>query len=291
MRRSIVITLIGLIAVSAVAFAIVRKPWRAEAPFIPSESVSEPLADGSVEVRYIANEGVLISSKDKRVLIDGLHRQYGPEYAYLPDAEREKIETAQPPFEKIDLLLVSHMHGDHFHPESVGRYLASSQKTVLATSQQVVDLVASKFSGYEAVRSRITPVTYKLMDRKTLNIGGINVEFLGVGHGSGRHASIENFGHVFKLGGKTFLHIGDAEFTPEVFDAFNLETRGIDVAFLPSWYLTAAAGQSIIREHIRPKHIIAVHVAPGDAEKLKQQIAKEFPQADVFGTLLEKRSF
>ncbi len=292
MKRSIIITLVGLIATSSVAFVVVSAPWLVDTAFVTSESMSEAIPqNSSVEVRYIANEGVLISSKDKSVLIDGLHRQYGPDYAYLPDTEREKIETAQPPFEGIDLLLVSHMHGDHFHPESVGRYLVSSPSTVLASSQQVVDLVESKFVGYDKIKSRVTPITYKLKERKTINLGGIDVEFLGVGHGTGRHASIENLGHVFKLGGKTFLHIGDAEFTPEVFEALDLENRGIDIAFLPSWYLTATAGRSIIRDHIKPKHIIAVHVAPGAADKLRQQIAAEFPKADVFGTMLEKRFF
>ena len=64
----------------------------------------------NVEITYIANEGVLISADGKQVLIDGLHREYGPEYAFLPAAEREKIETAKAPFDQIDLVLVSHRH-------------------------------------------------------------------------------------------------------------------------------------------------------------------------------------
>ncbi len=64
------------------------------APFIPSADRGEEIpAAASLEVRYIANEGVLISSRDKRVLIDGLHRKYKDDYAFLPDAEREKIES------------------------------------------------------------------------------------------------------------------------------------------------------------------------------------------------------
>lgn len=291
MRRPSVILAILLMAAAAGLLGV-RARREAAAPVIASQNLSEPLPQNkSVEVRYIANEGVLISSKDKGVLIDGLHRRYGPEYAYLPDAEREKIETAKPPFEKIDLLLVSHMHGDHFHPESVGRYLANSPSTVFASSQQVVDLVASKFANHDKIKSRVTPITYKLRDRKTVSLGGIDVEFLAVGHGTGRHSSIENLGHVFTLGGKTFLHVGDAEITPEIFDSFDLETRGIDVAILPYWFPTSVRGRAIIRDHIKPKHLIAVHVGPGEAESVKKQIAKEFPDADVFGTMLEKRNF
>jgi hypothetical protein len=41
----------------------------------------------TVEITYIANEGVLISSGGKQVLIDGLHREYERDYAFLPPAE------------------------------------------------------------------------------------------------------------------------------------------------------------------------------------------------------------
>src|SRR5215204_6090216 len=110
------------------------------AAFIPSTDESEEIpAAASIEVRYIANEGVLVSSPDKRILIDGLHRRYKDDYAFLPDAEREKIESARPPFDKVDLVLVSHMHGDHFHPESLGLYLKNNTKALFASSQQVVD--------------------------------------------------------------------------------------------------------------------------------------------------------
>ena len=113
-------------------------------PIIASDDTREPLPnEATIEILYVANEGVLISSREKRILIDGLHREYGRDYAFLPDKEREKIEAAKPPFDNIDLILVSHMHGDHFHPESVGLHLKHDAKAMLVSSQQVVDEVVS----------------------------------------------------------------------------------------------------------------------------------------------------
>ncbi|HVF46016.1 MAG TPA: MBL fold metallo-hydrolase [Pyrinomonadaceae bacterium] len=262
------------------------------APFIPSEARREPLSPADqLEVRYIANEGVLITAGGKRVLIDGLHRRYGPEYAYLPVPEREKIESARPPFDAIDLVLVSHRHGDHFHPESVGLYLKNSPKTLFASSQQVVDEAAAGFAGYEAIKGRVTPIPFTLQDRRSMNLAGIDVEFLGLGHGSGRHSTIQNLGHVISLGGKKLLHVGDAEFTADIFDAFDLEQKGIDIAFLPAWFLTNKMGRDLVEQHIKPKHIIAVHVGPNEADEVRKQIKPYFPDADVFGTMLEKRQY
>lgn len=262
------------------------------APVTPSSEVREEFPQSAVlEVQYIANEGVLISSRDQRVLIDGLHRKYDEAYAFLPDVEREKIEAAKPPFDKIDLVLVSHRHGDHFHPEAVGNYLKNSPKTVFASSQQVVDEVAANFGGYVSVKTRVTPITYTLKSRQQMKLAGIDIEVLGVGHGSGRHAAIQNLGHVVNIGGKKILHVGDAEITPEIFDAFDLETRGIDIAILPYWFLTSKTGPLLIEQHIKPKHLVAVHVSPSETEQVTRDVKKNFPNADVFTTLLEKKHF
>lgn len=294
MKRWMIVGLIAVAAAVSLVVLAVSAPWmeNGPAPFIASEAISEPLPLAkTIEVRYIANEGVMISAGGKRVLIDGLHRRYGPEYAYLPDTEREKIESARPPFDAIDLVLVSHRHGDHFHPESVGLYLKNSPKTLFASSQQVVDEVAAGVAGYDAVKGRITPIPFTLKDRRSMNLAGIDVEFLGVGHGSGRHTSIQNLGHLISIGGKKVLHIGDADISDEIFDAFDLEQKGIDIALLPVWFLTGKTGKELVERHIRPKQIIAVHVGPGETEKVRGQIKPYFPDADVFGTMLEKRQY
>lgn len=297
MNSGLKLALIILIAAAAAVVAgyvALAGPWQGAepAPFIVSSDVRSPIPDGkTVEVQYIANEGVLITAGNKRVLIDGLHRKYADAYAYLPDSEREKIESARKPFDAVDLILVSHMHGDHFHPESVGSYLRSDSKAVLATSQQIVDEIAGKFGAYLSVKDRVLSIPFTFKQRLTRNVAGIDVEFLALGHGSGRHATIQNFGHVFSLGGKRFLHIGDSPTSSELFDHFDLDKLSIDIAFLPAWFLTSNEGKAIIHEHIKPKHIIAVHVGPMEGEALKKAVAKDFPTADVFATMLEKRHF
>ena len=62
----------------------------------------------TVDVTFLANEGVLLSAGETRVVIDGLFRPYKT-YAVMPAADRERLETSQPPFDGIDLVLVSHM--------------------------------------------------------------------------------------------------------------------------------------------------------------------------------------
>lgn len=278
-----------VVAVVAVVYFVVDRPGASGSPSV--DTPASPVQAPAVEITYIANEGVLISSGGKQVLIDGLHREYGPEYAFLPPAERDKIENAKAPFDAIDLILVSHRHLDHFHPESVGLHLQHNPKAVLVSSQQIVDEVEKNFKGFQAIRSRVTAVTPPWRERVAMKVAGIDFEILGLRHGTGRHATIQNLGHIIKLGGKKLLHVGDADTSVENFEKFNLDEEGIDIALLPDWFLLYIEGQTIVREHIKPKQIIAVHVSPSSGEKVATQIKQAFPNAIAFTTMLEKKQY
>ena len=87
------------------------------------------------------------------------------------------------------------------------------------------------------------------------------------------------------------MHIGDADTAVENFEKFNLDEEGIDVAFLPTWFLLGSDGRTVVREHIKPKHIIAVHISPLERKTIATQIKQAFPNAIAFITMLEKRNY
>jgi L-ascorbate metabolism protein UlaG (beta-lactamase superfamily) len=284
------------LAVATISLVVAAMYLLKGAPMADAALTSANIAapQTGVEITYIANEGVLLASGDKQVLIDSLHRndRAFSHYAFLPAAEREKIETAKAPFDKIDLLLFSHRHYDHFHAEAAGLHLQHNPNTMLVSSQQVVSDIEQQFKNYAAIKSRALSATPPLKERVAMNVAGIEFELLGVGHGSDeRNRSVQNLGHVIKLGGKKLLHVGDAELEPEIFAKLNLDEEGIDIAILPFWLLIGKDGPAIVREHIKPKHLIAVHVETLKAAKITSQIKEAFPDAIVFTTMLEKRRY
>ena len=95
--------------------------------------------DAGLTIEYIANEGISISSGSTRILLDAIHRRYKPAYAFTPEAMLAKIESARYPYNKINLILVSHYHLDHFHPESIASHLANNNRAMLISSDQVID--------------------------------------------------------------------------------------------------------------------------------------------------------
>lgn len=289
MKRLLPLLLVTGVVVIGGAFA-----WLNSEGYVPPDVADERAApprppEATVEVQYIANEGVLISVDGRRVVIDGLHREYSS-YPFLPEPHQGRLEAAAAPFDGIDLILVSHIHGDHFHPESVARYMQHSSKTVLASSEQVVREMQTHVPQFESIGPRVITVTPPLTQRTSRTVGGIDVEFLGLGHGTRRHSEVQNLGHVFTLGGKKMLHVGDADTAANIFDALDLDQAGIDIAFLPLWFLTDPAGQAVVREHIKPRQIVAIHM-PARPDSAFDGIRHLFPNAVAFTTLLEKRYY
>ena len=262
-------------------------------PLKPDE-ISKPIAvkpGTSLTVRYIANEGVLIASGEKEILIDGLHREYKRDYLFPPPEMQAVLENARAPYDKINILLVSHVHLDHFHPESIGLYLKNNPKSVLASSGQAVDAVAKGFADHEKIRSQIKTLTHEWRKSVDMNLDGVPIKFLGLHHSGERFKDIQNLGHVIEIGGKKLLHIGDADMTPENFAAFNLSQEKIDIAFIPYWFLTTPEGRAFVKDQFNPKQIIAVHIPPAEAEEVIKQLKKDLPDAIAFTKILEERNF
>src|SRR5688500_5673428 len=78
----------------------------------------------TVKITYIANEGFLVESAGKRLLIDALFREGIKPYLNVPVNLRDELEMSQKPFERIDLMLASHFHADHFDPVAVSTHLS-----------------------------------------------------------------------------------------------------------------------------------------------------------------------
>ena len=254
------------------------------------ESIS-PTEKLNLAVTYIANEGVLISSGGKQVLIDGLHREYKPDYAFPPPALRESLESARAPYDKLNLILVSHIHLDHFHPQSVGLHLVNNPAAVLISSDQVADGVKKDFSDFHKIASRVKRSTPQWKTKEVHEVAGMKLSVLGLRHGSERFSWIQNLGYLLEIDGKKLLHLGDADLTEENFASFRLNQEGIDVAFIPYWYLLSRQGRSIVRDLIKPRRILAVHISPAEAVQVTEQLKDVFPEAIPLTRILETKSF
>ncbi len=244
-----------------------------------------------LKLTYVGNEGVLISDGTRSVLIDGLHREYGKDYLFPPPDVLTAMETAKPPFDSVRVVLVSHVHLDHFHPESVGLHLKNNpQATLVATSQQMTD-IARNYKDHESIRQQTREITPQVNERVVYENDGIKVTLLGMRHGSDRFWWVKNLGHIIEIGGKKLFHFGDADVTADNFSAFNLPAEKLDIAFVPFWFYLSENGRAIVRDRIAAKTNIAVHIPPESAEKDAENVKRLVPNTDAFTKMLETREY
>ncbi len=249
-----------------------------------------PAEKPPLAVTYLANEGFLIAAGETKIIVDGLYREGVEGYQKIPPNWREKIETAQPPFDGVDLLLVSHFHADHFDSHAVGRHLLNNRDATLVSSAQVVTRLEMEFDEFRAVEDRVHPVL-PMGGPVRKEISGIEVEIWRVTHGDGRFSSIENLGYLVTLGGKKILHIGDSVAEEADLKRFGWAEQGIDIALLPYWYLVDEQWKPHVKPLIGADVLIPMHIPLAEREPIAEQIRAAFPNAFLFTRPMETKEF
>ncbi|MHC4992096.1 MAG: MBL fold metallo-hydrolase [Planctomycetota bacterium] len=249
-----------------------------------------PRAVGQVTVTYVANAGFLLEGGGKRVLIDALFDAGIKGYPRIPDTIRPDLEGARGAYADVDLVLVTHEHADHFGPHAVRRHLAANPAARLLSTRQVVDRLGSADAEPSA---RIEAVDLAPGTSVQLRRNEIDLRVLDLHHGRGR--TVRNLGFLVEIGGMSVLHVGDTEVTLDEIRPHGLRDETIDVALLPSWLLCYERWIEVVREAIRPRAIVIMHMAERDAppsffgthgsfDARMRVIRREFPDALLMET-------
>jgi L-ascorbate metabolism protein UlaG (beta-lactamase superfamily) len=258
MKRRATSSLPRLISSTSILLAAVAA-WGQEPPTVT-------MAEPELEVTFLANEGFLLRSGERAVLIDAFVAAPYSGYGALRPEDYQKMLAGEAPFEKVQLALASHVHPDHFQPEAARAFLEKHPETVFASTPQVIEMLRAGYEGAAALEDRLRAVWPDPGKTETLEQDGVRVEAFQLSHGTGRHTEIQNLGQVIELGGKKVLHIGDAEGTIANFEPFGLRDRELDVAIVPYWYYPRDAARYLIAEHFHASHEIAAHIQPSEVE-------------------------
>lgn len=259
-------------------------------------------AHAEVKVTYVANAGVLVEGGDKKVLIDALFDEGINGYMRIPRDMRSLLRDAEPPFDDVDLVFVSHNHMDHFGPRTLTRHLRANTKATLVCTPQTRESLERHIANYPGIAERIVAVYPEEGETFEGTYNGIDVRVFNLHHGRNNNPPIENLGFSFDVGGMTVLHTGDTEAVSAVFELYEFKERHFDVAVLPVWLLTYTNWGRAVYEQIQPRHIVAVHMplenAPGNFfgqhgnyQGRKDALADFFPDAVLLETPGDSRTF
>lgn len=241
-------------------------------------------------IQYIANEGILVESNGQRLLIDALFDDYYEDYLAPSSQAVEAMTEKVTPYESIDLYLSTHVHRDHFYSEMVVDFMLSHDETSFISTQQATDSMRLQPAKYSQVEARIKGWD-KEAGWKEVVKNGISVQSAYVRHGGRRNYGIDNLIFLIELNRKKILHLGDAEMDTTHFGELGLEHQAIDVALIPYWFLAYSPGVEIVKNHIKPQMVIAIHYPKvGDPKSLKL-LKQNFPEVIVFSTAGQEVTF
>ena len=251
-------------------------------------------ARDSLAITFLANEGVMVSSGGTTVLIDALFGDGLRGYGVVTPATRTLLESARPPFDRVNAVLATHRHDDHFNAQAVLRHLVSNPAATFISTTEAVGLVrAADSATTRTMTSRLVAATPPPGQRvRVATLAGATIYALGLPH-SPKHTP-QNVGFVIDIGGRRVLHVGDSETDVADFTGLDLDELGIDVALLPPWYLRSASMREVIRREIKPGAIGVIHLQVGMLDRLRgrepaevREIRTAFPNAHAFSRELD----
>ena len=228
-----------------------------------------------VSVTYLGNDGIMLAFEDKKVLIDAIHTNESP-WVMLPTAERTKLLMGQPPYDGIDLILITHNHGDHYSPTAINMALMNNPGAWVIAPPQAQDGIDS---------ARLLPIDMTIFGSEgAAGANDISLDILVMHHFDqfgNDFSDVQNYVYSVNLGGKNFLHVGDVEYETANFQPFDLASRDIEVIFMPTFNtLISAATRDLINTHVAPANVVAMHFfnVPNEVPQVQQL----FPNATLF---------
>ncbi len=239
-----------------------------------------------VSVTYLGNDGILIEAGDTKIVVDAL-QTIATTFIPVPPDELDRLERGEPPFDGVDLALVTHVHADHFDARSVQRFLDNNPQSRLIAPPQVRAALADT----EQVDD-IAPEPGMSAD---IQIAGARIRVLHTEHFNQfglDFSDIENFAYLIDIGSQRLLHAGDINSTVENLEPFTLANEGIDVAFLPTFaeQLTTEIA-AIVEEQIAPNRVVGLHLLESVREEEAEAVMDLYSDGFAFTTPLDQRTF
>ena len=213
---------------------------------------------------YIANEAVMVSQGETKILFDPLPLSGFGTYPEVPMDLRIQILNNKTPYDGIDAVFVSHAHRDHFDASAMNDLLGSVSHVHLVAPQQAVSMMRKDGLWQNEFTDRITAVDLDFGDAPVeVSIGDISASAVRIPHsGWPSRADVQNMVYrVSLLETATVMHMGDADINMAHYAPYesHWQDRRTDLAFPPYWIYLYRNGQDIL-DFMNVDRSVGIHV-------------------------------
>ena len=242
--------------------------------FIPSLAVAHDHATA----HYLGNEGVMVERGETKILFDAFYAESYGQYALVPNEISDAMMKGDAPFNGVDAVFVSHVHGDHFSPAPAIAYLRAQPAVTLFAPEQVREkILEAGVSDDDSIMQRVRTFTLAPDDEgESFSFGEIEIDVVSIPH-AGDRPHIQNYAWRVSLDDETtVVHLGDAGTVVSDFSRHqgHFNAKSTHTAFPPYWFVGDKNGDLILTDIIKAKQVIGVHVpkrAAGEGDQWRKR--------------------
>ncbi len=205
-----------------------------------------------------------------KLLFDPLYDNHFGSLQELPPELAEAIITGAPPYDGVDLVFVSHAHGDHFSASMLVEMLLNDTDLWLVAPGQAYDRLKEQENWHHGLATQVRTITLRNGETtQTFDLSGATIKAFRSPHNGWpeRHSETHNIsyrvsvpsgdGEVMRV-----MHLGDADPSAEHFAPFAefLAAKRTGLVMVPFWFYQSDDLDAILEETLNADTSVAVHV-------------------------------
>lgn len=255
-------------------------------PFITaSAALAHETFDHTATAHYIANEGVLVTQGETKIMFDPLPLSGLGTYMELSKTQKQQMMQGVPPYDGIDAIFISHAHRDHFSAKNMIAYMIAHPQTHLIAPEQAIAMMRADDAWTSEIIPRLTSVNLSFMEApQTIEIGDVSATAVYIPHAgwpNPERAKVQNM--VFRVtldAGATVTHMGDADVRHQHFTHFDTHwnAKRTNMAFPPYWFFLSPEGENILNTIMNIETAVGTHVPLVVPQDLKTSGADYFSE-------------
>jgi L-ascorbate metabolism protein UlaG (beta-lactamase superfamily) len=220
------------------------------------------------EITYIANSGVMIKHDDVKLIIDGLHTKKSIEFSRVKEDTLDKIIMGSKPFEDVNYLLFTHRHIDHMCNKSIVEFLKNNEDAEVLYPMDEGHVIETVNRFVKDGEYKGCAIDIELGKKVKYPIKNGEITFFKSKHMGDESYQCSNICYIIQLDGIRFLHLGDGSIDYDYLHKM-LSDEEINVALINFPFIHIPKGKKIIREIIKPDHLIVFHLPFEEDDKSK----------------------
>lgn len=207
-----------------------------------------------ITIYYSVNMGMCVALPGHNVWVDAFPDYKTPSFSKMTDDEWEHMKRVKAvrPTEIIH----THCHPDHFSLERAEECAVLFPDAVFISP---VSPVQSRETGLVVTPDHL-PGIHVSGEEYTYTAGaGFSIRFVKTQHSSPRFANVPHYSIFIRCDGRSIFISGDARIHEDNFEGL-FDSAGTDLAILNFPWASVSKGRELVKNVIRPKHVLLVHI-------------------------------